>query len=64
MSLPPHLVDHRIIYAALKSLSILPLVPLDHFVHMVLFFHCADDDDDDQPVLRRRNREEETLDVV
>lgn len=64
MSLPPHLVDHRLIYAALKTVSILPPpVPLDHFVHMVLFFHCADDDeDDDEPVLH--HGETGSLDVV
>lgn len=28
--------------------------PLDHFVHMVLFLHCADDDD--KPVLHQRER--------
>lgn len=38
-------------------------IPLDHFVHMVLFFHCAaaDDDDndnydDDDPVLHHKVR--------
>lgn len=40
-------------------------IPLDHFVHMVLFFHCAaaadaDDDDTDDPVLRHEDRKEET----
>lgn len=45
-----------------------PTPPLDHFVHMVLFFHCADDDDDedadddDEPVLHHRERSR--LDVV
>lgn len=32
------------------------LIPIDHFVHMVLFFHCADDDD--KPVLRARESAE------
>lgn len=58
-SLPPHLVDHRLLYAALKTVSILPC-PLDHFVHMVLFFHCANDDD--EPVLHHTERKR--LDVV
>ncbi|MED6283458.1 hypothetical protein CHARACLAT_009102 [Characodon lateralis] len=36
-------------------------VPLDHFVHMVLFFHCANENYE-EPVLD--HREEETPDVV
>lgn len=37
-------------------------IPLDHFVHMVLFFHCAaaaddnDNYDDDDPVLHHKVR--------
>lgn len=40
---PTHLADHRLIYAALRTLH-LSLILLRHFVRTVLFFHRADDE--------------------
>lgn len=55
---PPHLADHRLIYAALKTLH-LSFILLGHFVRTVLFFHCADDEarpllEDDSSAPRQR----------